>query len=113
MALLPVKVPHSGYVYADVDAEDLARLSDWYWYLNRKTGYVNGARKGGCRDRTYLHREVMQATAEQEVDHRSHDKLDNRKGNLRLATRSQNLQNRAGAQARNGKRSSRFRGVYL
>lgn len=40
-----------------------------------------------------LHRQIMKAPSELDVDHKNHDTLDCRKDNMRLATRSQNLAN--------------------
>jgi hypothetical protein len=42
-----------------------------------------------------------------QVDHRNHDGLDNRRANIRVATRAQNAQN----QPKNKSGSSRFKGV--
>lgn len=40
-----------------------------------------------------MHREILDAPKGMDVDHVNRDKLDNRKENIRLATRSQNLAN--------------------
>lgn len=62
--------------------------------------------------RFYLHRFVCGLTDddERDVDHINHDTLDNRKSNLRVATRSQNCQNshRGGVRSKSG-----LRGAYL
>ena len=55
----------------------------------------------------YLHRLLMGALPGEEVDHEDGDGLNNRRGNLRLATHAQNLAN----QAPQSGRSSRFKGV--
>jgi len=46
----------------------------------------------------YLHRLVAEAPQHLQVDHINHDPADNCRGNLRLVTRSQNQQNRRGAE---------------
>lgn len=55
-----------------------------------------------------LHRLIMRPAVDAEVDHVNHDKLDNRRANLRIVTKSLNQQNRA-----YGYGSSQYRGVSL
>src|ERR1039458_4438146 len=73
-----------------VDDEDDDLLVGARWYLLR-TGasiYVNDPRKG------LLHRVLLGAGHGDEIDHRNLNGLDNRRCNLRFATRSQNCANR-------------------
>lgn len=56
----------------------------------------------------YLARVIMKAPDDLVVDHKSRNKSDNRKSNLRLATKSQNAHNSA---KRIGKCSSKYKGV--
>lgn len=56
----------------------------------------------------YMHREILGAPKGVDVDHINKDCLDNRRCNLRLATRSQNLANGTPSTQR---KVSRFRGV--
>jgi hypothetical protein len=56
-----------------------------------------------------MHREIMNAKDERLVDHRNCDSLDNRKSNLRFATRAENMQNRR----KRKNTSSRYMGVCL
>jgi hypothetical protein len=55
-----------------------------------------------------MHREILSASPDLHVDHINHNGLDNRRNNLRLATRSQNLANQ---KPRHTSIHSRFKGV--
>lgn len=89
--------------FAVVDDEDFSRVSGIKWCattqdekhyaFNRKIGY--------------MHRFLMAAGPGVQVDHRDDDGLNNRRSNLRIATKSQNMAN---AGSRGG--ASRFRGVH-
>lgn len=95
-------IPLTQGKYAKVDNEDFDRLKDINWYYTSK-GYVFNNTFG------LMHRLVMNAPDDMEVDHIEQEyKSDNRKSNLRLATRSQNSAN-----ARPVKGSvSEYKGVY-
>jgi len=98
-----VEVPlANGRGVALVDAEDAARVLRYRWYRHEVSGkvYARNKRAG------YLHRFLMEPSAEMEVDHISGDGLDNRRVNLRVCTHAQNQQNRVRAQGRSG-----YRGV--
>jgi hypothetical protein len=86
-----------------VDDEDLARLSDLTWTLHNK-GYAKAIVD---RQTILMHRFIMQPVTGQDVDHINGNKLDNRRSNLRLCTRSENLMNRGGEVGS----SSHFKGV--
>ena len=101
--------------YALVDNGDYARLTSspykaWLYYRN-KAGNEYARAKIKLPDKTWalvlMHRVIMKAQHGQEVDHHSRDGLDNRKDNLRLATRSQNNGNSAKTRG-----MSKFKGVY-
>ncbi len=80
---------------AIVDDADYEWLSQWKW-LYITSGYA--ARRfmeNGKQRCLYLHRFLLDAPPCLEVDHINHDKLDNRRCNLRLVTVSQNQQNKA------------------
>jgi hypothetical protein len=70
-----------------VDDED-AYLAQWTWYPNGG-GYVVRSVQSGV---VLMHRQIM-GFPPLHVDHRNGDPKDNRRSNLRLATRSQNMQN--------------------
>lgn len=86
-----------GFV-AIVDDEDYDELSKYKWHVSiQRYGRIYACRNSkstsGKRSRVQMHREVINATGTAEVDHINGNGLDNRKTNLRLATRSQNMRN--------------------
>ncbi len=107
-----IEVPLSrGYV-ALIDAEDSEKVLAYKWHvlINKKNPvttsiYVIGRIKGRT---VYLHRFIMDAPKNLQVDHINHNGLDNRRANLRLATPSQNQYNRIHTNTKTG-----FRGVKL
>jgi hypothetical protein len=56
-----------------------------------------------------MHREVVDAKPGDIVDHINHDRLDNRRSNLRICTHSQNCANGEGLRSHN---SAGYKGVY-
>ena len=81
----------------DDDYEELNRYK-WYalWSSGTRTYYAVrfSSRYNGKRMKISMHRKIMNPPKDMEVDHVNHDTLDNRKGNLRICTRSQNRMNR-------------------
>ena len=95
---------------AIVDSVDYARVADFGWRLAGRgyvRAYVRGSGRNNCRA-VYMHRILLDAPAGVEVDHINHNPLDNRRSNLRLTTRSENMQNRRGP---NRNSASGIRGV--
>lgn len=82
-----------GYV-ALVDDEDFEWISKYKWQC-ANVGYAVSAtfrkHRGGSG---LMHREILKAPKGIDVDHINHNKLDNRKQNLRLCFRGQNLLNK-------------------
>ncbi len=73
-----------------IDKYDIEKVKQYKWHLN-DNGYVTTAIKGkGLR----LHHLILKRKKEFDTDHINGNKLDNRKNNLRYATRSQNAFNR-------------------
>jgi hypothetical protein len=97
-----------------VEPQDYYWLSDFKWSIignGRKVYAIRNIIVGPKKTKILnLHREIMKAPAGLMVDHRNNNSLDNRRANLRLATRAQNVQN---SQKRNIKTTSRFIGVHL
>lgn len=104
-----ILLPFSG-LYALVDDEDFTNLNKFVWglaglgYVCRKEGYWKN------RKTIYMHREIMKTPVGLDTDHKNLNRLDNRKKNLRICTRSENQHYQ---RKQNGKYSSRFVGVHL
>lgn len=89
-----------------VDDADYESLTKQKWYNFR--GY---ALRWQGRRIFYMHRVIMDVAWDNDlvVDHINGDKLDNRRSNLRMATRSQNAQNRPASYHPN--KTSKYKGV--
>lgn len=94
-------IPLTQELFAVVDDEDYERLSvyNWHatrnsrklkWYAARNAPRIAGKYVGKIR----MHREILNAPDQFDVDHKDGDGLNNRRSNLRLATNTQNQQNR-------------------
>ena len=84
-------------VYAIIDKNDLPTVIGYHWYPakggNTKTMYAK-ARVSMKSTRVSLHRVIIGDIPEgYEVDHANGNGLDNRRRNLRIATREQNARN--------------------
>jgi len=81
------------------DIEDYPVIKDYFWNVsipiknNPKAGGYLVCKFKGNKFKT-ISRLIMNCPDEMMVDHKNHNKLDNRKENLRICTRSQNMQNR-------------------
>jgi hypothetical protein len=105
--------------YAIVDPEDYEKLVRLRWRAtkSRNTYYaIRSITVSGKRSFEMMHRVIMKEELEKIprrlrksmlIDHINHNGLDNRKANLRLATRAQNSRNRRPV----GRGSSKYKGV--
>lgn len=92
------KIPLTQGKFAVVDDEDYEKVSCWNWYYvtgkGWKTGYaVRNEYSDGGQRQIRMHRVILNVPEGVEVDHRDLDGLNNRKRNLRVATRAQNNTN--------------------
>ena len=100
--------------FAVVNEEDYYRLGNFGWCAKTCFGktyairFVDTPKRGAVM--VSMHREIMNAPAGLLVDHRNRNTLDNRRGNLRLATYSQNGCNSVIDKT---KTTSRFLGVHF
>lgn len=89
-----------------IDAEDYPLVKPLNWLAMKQSkgpsfyAFARTSARDGHRT-ILLHRLVTNAPKGLHVDHINHDTLDNRKANLRIATQSQNNQNRIAAQRNN------------
>lgn len=92
-----------------VDRDDLPFLTSYRWQINSE-GYVVSWRWCPLTKKTtvlWLHRLVNKTPSTLICDHLNHNKLDNRKTNLRNCSNSQNLAN----QIKRPGLSSKYKGV--
>lgn len=72
------------------DLEDYDLVKEFYWNID-KNGYVVSKKN---RKYVKMHRLLLNAKENEEVDHINHNTTDNRKCNLRIVNHSQNMQNK-------------------
>ncbi len=101
---IPIRSRRGVIAVAFIDASDEALISSHRWHLN-DAGYA----KAGINGKSVrMHRLILGSPPGVEIDHLNGNRLDNRRANLREATRALNAQNMAAH--RDG--SSRYRGVF-
>lgn len=97
-----IKLNHG--MVALIDDEDFDMVNGLHWGAVRRGKSWYAAANGGL----YMHRLIMPGHAR--VDHINRNGLDNRRSNLRAATKAQNAIN---AEKPSGVNTSRFKGVSL
>jgi hypothetical protein len=85
-----------------IDVADEATLAAHRWSMTSDGYAVREVWIGGKRLAVRMHRQILDLAPSdpRDVDHINGDKLDNRRANLRVCTRSQNMQNRQHRPAR-------------
>lgn len=73
-----------------ISEADFGLVSQFLWHVGAK-GYVMARLNG---KKIYLHRLIMNTPNDMDTDHINRNKLDNRRENLRIATRSENNMNK-------------------
>ncbi len=100
---------------AVVDDDDYEKLSGYRWHLQSQGYAARGvAKPDGHGELVLMHRVITGAGPGEKVDHRDRDRLNNTRGNLRLATHAQNLHNTGPYSHRDGRpTASRYKGVWF
>jgi len=123
-----VKIELTKGYYALIDKQDIDLINEHKWHIWSKgnNSYaitnINIGNKSGQKfhkGRLYaprkirkvekMHRLIMKPPKGYEIDHINGDGLDNRRSNLRLCTRSENMMNRRKGP---GNCTSQYKGVY-
>lgn len=89
--------------YSLVDNEDFEWLNQWNWYFDRY------AKRDVEKKQIRMHRVIMNCPKNMFIDHINHNKLDNRKENLRIVTKTQNQ----GNLEKRSHNTSGFKGVWF
>lgn len=84
------KIPLTRSKFAIIDDEDFDRVNKFKWHYVGNGTAAHRVYKG---EYIYMHRLIMNTPPGLEVDHINHNKLDNRKSNLRNCTRGENSRN--------------------
>lgn len=97
-----------------VDDEDFQYLNQFKWYAfkNHNRNYYAARRKtnpGGTSKTVFMHREIINPSIGNQVDHKSRNSLDNTRANLRECTPAQNSMNKKN---QNGSKSQ-YKGVTI
>ena len=87
-----------------VDEDDFDCLSETKWCISHY-GYAVGMHN---KIYTYMHRLILNAPTNLEVDHINRDRIDNRKANLRLCNKSQQQANSVSSKKT---KTSKYKGV--
>ena len=91
-------IPLTQNQVALVNDEDYEWLNQWKWCASKLHygGFAAVRGATGTNKRLFMHRVIMYAPKNMQVDHENHNTLDNRRINLRLATASQSQHNTKG-----------------
>jgi hypothetical protein len=98
-------IPLTKGKFALVDDEDYEWLSKEKWCFTGRYAIAAGKRKN--KPSVLMHRLIVKTPKGMETDHINHDRLDNRKENLRICTHSENMRN----QLKNSKNKTGYKGV--
>ena len=92
-------VPLSQGYEAIIDVDDVGIIEGFNWYAQVAKRHnlvyaVRGAILNGTKKQVSMHRQILNAKDGFDVDHSNGNGIDNRRKNIRIATRSQNMHNK-------------------
>jgi len=90
MKLVPLYRKNEIVAYTKVSDDDYRRVMKHVWHPHTR-GYASTNIQGKT---ILLHRFIRPCESPLQIDHRNHDKLDNRRCNLRIVTPSENARHR-------------------
>jgi hypothetical protein len=105
---LAKEIPLTQGKFAIVDDDDYERVSQFKWCYDKKGYAVRGVTINGKHTTQSMHRFIMNCPPGYEVDHKNGNGLDNRKENLRICTKAENVRNNYGR----SHNTSGYKGVY-
>src|SRR4051812_44709094 len=106
--LIPLHGKYGDGKFAIVDDADFDWLNQYKWFVTQD-GYASHWRYiDGVRTNFKMHKMILEVPEGFLVDHKNQNTFDNRRDNLRQATRAQNNTNCA---PRKHKQKSKYRGV--
>lgn len=117
---MTIEIPLTQGQIALIDDEDYDLISKFKWHYKVKSkkwhhsGYaahtIYSVKDGKCRyDTLFMHQLLIECPDGTEPDHKNGNGLDNRRSNLRIATKQQNNWNKSSIAP---KKRSKYKGVY-
>ena len=103
-----ITLPSGDVALVDDQDYDLVSKHKWHVKGNSNQKYATTHKPGREVGKIYMHRLICNPPKGKEVDHINHNGLDNRRSNLRICSRSENLRNGRG---RRKPHSSKYKGV--
>ncbi len=95
--------------FAIVDDQDYEWLNQWNWFYGGAGYAIRNITNENGRTILRMHRLILNVPKGMDTDHINFNRLDNRRENLRIATRSQNLYNKVKPRSN----TSGFKGVGI
>ncbi len=80
--------------YALVDDNDYDFLMKWKWCFNGRCAVRHSRKLEKGKTSIFMHRVILQTPDGLDTDHKNQNALDNRRNNLRVCSRSENMGNR-------------------